>query len=84
MPKLTLSDEQVIELVKQLPPESKRVVLLALAKEGEQERDSRMEYAQTQLRNLSAERGLDWNSMSENERELFIDDLVHEDRQCHQ
>ena len=82
MPKLTLSDEQVIELVKQLPPESKRVVLLALAKEGEQNRDSRIKYAQTQLRNLSAERGLDWDSMSEDERESFIDDLVHEDRQC--
>jgi hypothetical protein len=84
MPKLTLSDEQVIELVKQLPPESKRVVLLALAKEGEQEQDSRMEYAQTQLRNLCAERGLDWDSMTEDERESFINDLVHEDRQCHQ
>ncbi|WP_445637232.1 DUF2281 domain-containing protein [Nostoc sp. DSM 114161] len=84
MPKLTLSDEQVIELVKQLPPQSKRVVLLALAQEGEHNRDSRMEYAQTQLGNLCAERGLNWDNMSEDERESFIDDLVHEDRQCYQ
>jgi len=41
-----------------------------------------MEYAEAQLRRLSAERGLDWNTMSEEERETFIDDVVHEDRQC--
>jgi hypothetical protein len=81
MPKLTLSDEQLIELVKQLPPQSKRVVLLALANEAEQQRQSRMEYAESQLRNLCVERGLDWDTMSEDERESFIDDLVHEDRQ---
>lgn len=50
MPNLTLSDQQVIELVKQLPAESKRVVLLELAKESENQRESRMEYAENQLR----------------------------------
>ncbi|MFM2062324.1 MAG: hypothetical protein RLZZ507_1994 [Cyanobacteriota bacterium] len=84
MPNLTLSDQQVIELVKQLPPESKRVVLLELAKESKNERESRMEYAENQLRNLCTERGLNWDTMSEDERESFIDDLVHEDRQCAQ
>ncbi|MGM3304562.1 hypothetical protein ACSQ6I_00995 [Anabaena sp. WFMT] len=82
MPNLTLSDQQVIELVKQLPPESKRVVLLALAKESESKRESRMEYAEKQLHNLCAERGLNWDTMSEDEHESFIDDLVHEDRRC--
>lgn len=31
------------------------------------------------MRVLSAERGLDWDSMSEEEREAFVDDLLHED-----
>ncbi|MEA5575080.1 hypothetical protein [Anabaena sp. UHCC 0451] len=84
MPILTLSESQIIELVKQLPPKSKRVVLLALANETENEQESRMEYAQQQLHNLCAERGLNWDTMSEDERESFIDDLVHEDRQCAQ
>jgi hypothetical protein len=82
MPILTLSESQIIELVKQLPPESKRVVLLELAKESENGRESRMEYAETQLHNLCTGRGLSWDTMSEDERESFIDDLVHEDRQC--
>ncbi|WP_066423964.1 hypothetical protein [Anabaena sp. 4-3] len=84
MPNLSLSDQQVIELVKQLPPESKRLVLLELAKSSENERESRINYAEAQLRNLCAERGLNWDNMSEDERESFIDDLVHEDRQCAQ
>lgn len=82
MPILEVTDAQIIELVKQLPPERKRAVLLALAKESDREREERLEYAQTQLQRLSAERGLDWNAMSEEERETFIDELVHEDRQC--
>ncbi len=82
MPTLTVTDEQVIELVKQLPPERKQAVLFALAKDAAAERNARMEYAEAQLRRLCAERGLNWDAMSEDEREAFIDDLVHEDRQC--
>ena len=80
MPILEVTDAQIIELVKQLPAERKRAVLLALAKESDREREERLEYAQTQVRRLSAERGLDWDAMSEEDRETFIDELVHEDR----
>ena len=82
MPTLTLTDKQVIELVKQLPSEYKRVVLLALAEDARAQREARMEYAEAQLRRLCHERGHDWDTMSEEEREAFIDDLVHEDRPC--
>jgi hypothetical protein len=80
MPTLTVTDDQVIELIKQLPPERKRALLFALARETV-ERGTRMAYAEEQLRRLCAERGLNWETMSEEERETFIDDLVHEDRQ---
>jgi hypothetical protein len=82
MPIVTLTDEQIIELVKQLPSERKRAALLVLAEEGRAQREARLDYAETQLRRLCAERGLDWDTLSEDEREAFIDDLVHEDRQC--
>jgi hypothetical protein len=81
MPTLTVTDDQVIELIKHLPRERKRAILFALAK-GAVEREARMAYAEEQLRRLCAERGLNWETMSEEERETFIDDLVHEDRQC--
>ena len=82
MPTLTLTDEQVIDLVKQLPPERKRAALLALAEDARARREERLDYAEAQLRRLCAERGWNWDAMNEDEREAFIDDLVHEDRQC--
>lgn len=82
MPTLELTDQQVVALVKQLPPDQKRLALLALAEGAAARRDERMEFAQTQLRRVCAERGLDWDKMSEAERESFIDNLVHEDRPC--
>jgi hypothetical protein len=79
MPTVQLTDEQVIELVKQLPPERKRAALLLLAEEARVQREARLDYAEAQWRRLCAERGLAWDTMSEEEREAFADDLVHED-----
>lgn len=81
MPTVELTDEQVLDLVKQLPPERQRAALIALAAGGE-ERAERRGLAQAQLRLLAAERGLDWDKMTEDQREAFVDDLIHEDRAC--
>jgi len=45
-------------------------------------REPRMDFAEEQLRRLCAERGLDWNAMTDEEREAFVDDLMHEDWSC--
>ena len=82
MPILELSDAQVVELVKQLPPERQRAALMALAAGATQRREERMQDAETQLLRVSADRCLDWEKMSEGQREDFIDDLLHEDRPC--
>jgi hypothetical protein len=79
MPTMTLSNNQVVDLIKQLPPEDKRTALFVLAEEASIQHQERMAYAESQLRQLCAERGLDWDAMSEEEREIFIDDLLHED-----
>jgi hypothetical protein len=82
MPTLTVSEEQVVELVRQLPGESQYRVLLILASDNRSKREARMKEAETQIRYLCSERGFDWDIMSEDEREEFIVDLVHEDRVC--
>ena len=79
MATLRLSDEQVLELVRQLHPDQKRAALMALAEDARQRRQERLEFAERQLRQLSAARGREWDSMSEDEREVFVDDLMHED-----
>ncbi len=40
-----------------------------------------MKYAESKVRELCAERGLDWDAMTEDERLYFIDDIVHEDHE---
>jgi len=72
-----LTADQVIGLVQQMPPEEKRAVLLALAEQTETNQATRMDYAEAQLRKLCASRGLDWDTMTEAERENFVDDLIH-------
>ncbi len=75
---LTLSDKQVVELVKQLPPVSKQAVLDALIGERELWWDMTLAQGEERLRKLTAQRGLDWDKMSEDKREGFVDDLLHE------
>ena len=82
MTALQLTDEQVLDVIKKLSPEQKRNALLALAQDAQATRQTRMRYAEAQFRRLAAERGLDWDTMTEDEREAFSDDLIHEDRAC--
>ena len=80
MPTLTLTDEQVLELVKQLPPEGKRAVLTVLSAERDAWWEEMLTQGEQPMRRLCAERGLNWDRMSEEEREAFVDDLLHEDK----
>jgi hypothetical protein len=76
---LELTDDQVLSLVRQLPSARKREALLALAEEAETRQEERMRFAEAQLRHQCAERGLDWDRMSEDQREEFVDRMLHED-----
>jgi hypothetical protein len=80
MPAVELTEEQVIALVDQLPPERKRSLLLSLANSSPAARTARMQAVEERFRAACKERGLDWNVMTEEEREEFVDQLVHEDR----
>jgi hypothetical protein len=84
MPTLELTDDQVVELVRQLPAERRCDELVALAGDATEGRGERMKYAESQLLRCCAERGLDWDKMSEEQRETFVDELMHEDRACGQ
>jgi hypothetical protein len=76
MPIITLSNEQVVELVKQLPVEQ-QVEVFRLLQWGRWESLSR--YGADKARQVAQERGDDWDAMTEEEREAFIDNVVHED-----
>lgn len=77
---LKLSNEQVVDLIKQLPATDKRAVLEALGSDPNLWWEIRLAHGEGQLRQLSSQRGLDWDKMTEEEREQFIDNLLHEER----
>src|SRR5262249_48105632 len=79
---LELSKEQIFDLVRQMPAKEKREMLHLLAHNGPSERRKRQQFAEEQLRRASAARGLNWDTMRPDERDQFIDDLIHEDRSC--
>lgn len=75
---LTQRETRVVQLFQQLPVKSQRNVLISLAASLHNDRETRMHYAEAQLRRCCLERGFDWDRLNEDERERFIDDLLHE------
>ena len=75
---IALSNEQVVELVKQLPVEQQVEVFRLLLLQQWGSWDSLSRYGADKARLTAQERGRDWDSMTEEAREAFIDDVVHE------
>lgn len=82
MPTLELTNEQVIQLVKQLPSEQQESLFRHLLTSVWGTWEELSVYGAARVRQVAAQLGLNWDAMSENEREAFMNDLVHEDRQC--
>jgi hypothetical protein len=75
MATLSLTDEQVVQLVKQLPPQSKRRVLTDLTAECDRWWQTTASDGENDMRRLAAARGLAWDTMTETQREAFVDDI---------
>ena len=80
MVQLTLENDQVIELFRQLPPELRQKILVELAARESQERETRMQETEARFSRLAEKRGLKWDQMDDEQRLSFVDDLVHEER----
>lgn len=78
MATVTLTDEQVVQLVLQLPPQSKRRVLIDLTAERDAWWQTMAREGEMDMRRQAAARSLDWDAMSEPDRERFVDTLLHE------
>ena len=78
MPNLTLSNEQAIKLVKQLPKAQQQELFRFLIQRQWGNMEAITDYGSQQAKIVAAERGYDWDTMTEDEREEFIDEIVHE------
>ena len=74
---LEIPEAQLVEWVRQLSPAAKQSVLKALIPRLD-ELDALVDRGSQRMRALCAERGLDWDELTEDERERLIDDLLHE------
>lgn len=82
MPAIDLTDEQAMALYRQLPAGRRLSVLRTLAGLAEDSREKRESSAEERVSSLCRQRGLHWDDLVEEEREAFMNELVHEDRKC--
>ena len=68
----------------EMPSKDKQLIPRGTTDQRDAEQKALMDYAEAQLRKLSASRSLDWDKMTDEERMDFVDDLIHEDRACQQ
>ena len=74
---LEIPESQVVEWVQQLSPVAKQAVLRALVPRLD-ELEALVDYGSQRVRAICAERGLDWDALTEDERQQLIDELLHE------
>lgn len=79
---LQLDDEQVIELVNQLSNEKQLRLYKLLIKKRCDRWIELSNIGQAGVKRAANGRGLDWDLLTEDEREDFVNNLVHEDRVC--
>lgn len=66
-----------VEWVQQLSPTAKQPVFRVLVAQID-ELDALVDYGSQRMRALCGQRGLDWDSLSEEDRQRLIDQLLHE------
>lgn len=74
---LEITEQQIIEWVKQLSPSAKRAVLQSLIPDLDRF-EAIVDYGIQQARKVAAREGIDWDRLSEEERETLIDQWLHE------
>ncbi len=82
MATMTISEEQLVELVERLPTSVQDAVFRALLAKRWPSWFRLAGSGEDRLRAAAAQRGCDWDRMTDDEREAFINEIVHEDRAC--
>ena len=82
MPTLNLNAEQVLSLIDQLSSDQQIQILQKLFQKQQTNWESFAEKGQIAIRAIAQTKNQDWETMTEEEKEDFINDLIHEDRLC--
>ncbi|MBI1899597.1 MAG: hypothetical protein HYS13_00605 [Planctomycetia bacterium] len=77
MPQIEVPEEQILRSLDQLSPQARQEALRRLLPSADY-LERAVERNRPRLESLARQRGLDWNAMSEEQRERFIDEVLHE------
>ena len=77
---LTNQGKDVVDRFQQLPPERQRYVMLAMLRTDPDRWQRYHAEGEERLRQLAFQRGLNWDGLTDEQREDFINDLLHQDR----
>jgi hypothetical protein len=77
MPRIEISEEQIVESLDQLSPQARRDALLRLLPAAHY-LDQAIDRNRPKIEALARARGLEWNSLTEEQREALVDEILHE------
>ena len=77
MPKIDVSEEQIVESREHLSPQARRDALRRLLPNSGY-LDRAIERNQSRIEEIARRRGLEWNALTEEQREQLVDDVLHE------
>lgn len=71
------SDAQVLDLVRRLPANTRAAVIRELIPDLDA-LDGLVDYGSARIRELCTTRGIDWDRLTEEERQQLVAELLHE------
>lgn len=77
---LTEQEKEVVDRFNQLPAERRRYVMLAMFGTDPDGWRQYQGQGEQRLRTLAVERGLQWDALDDEQRQDFVDELLHEGR----
>jgi hypothetical protein len=77
MPTIEPAEEQILNSLSQLSPAARREAVRRLLPSAVY-LERAVEQNRPRIESLARERGLDWNSLTEEQREELVDELLHE------
>jgi len=77
---LTQYEQDMVDRFRQLPPERRRHLMQVMYHTDADRWSGYQNEAESRLRALATERGLDWDKLDDEQRQDFVNDLVHESR----
>lgn len=77
MPKIEVPEEQIVQSLEQLSPKARKEALRRLLTTPAY-LEQAVESNRPKIEALARQRGLDWNSLTEDAREALIDEILHE------